>query len=479
MHINGKTKTIGLIGCPVEHTLSPVIHNSLSSIFAQNMVYLPFHVEETQVEDAMKGAYGLGILGLNVTVPHKQHVMEYLVETDGAARAIGAVNTLVRTAGGYKGYNTDMEGLRHAVLSEGISLRDKTVVVLGAGGASKAVVYMCLLEGAGRIYLLNRTLSKAEEIAGDMNALVRDGLQAGFKAYREADTGEGGSPVVPMLIHDYAEIPEENLYVFQATSIGLAPNGDKAVIEDAAFYQKVAVGYDLVYNPAETKFMSLVKQGGGRAYNGLKMLLYQGVLAYSYWTGIPFSRLETVCDRIYAELFHGVHDLHNVILMGFMGSGKSTVGRALAKRLKYAFVDTDAYIEAKESMSVADIFSERGERCFRQMETDAIRELLKENRHTVFATGGGMPLRKENADLLNLLGETVYLQASAGEVYERLKGDTKRPLLQSENPMERIVELMGERQMLYEAAADYHICVDAKAVDVIVDEIIYKLDLES
>lgn len=464
MHIDGKTKTIGLIGCPVEHTLSPVIHNSLNGIFAQNMVYLPFHVEEAQVEDAIKGAYGLGILGLNVTVPHKQHVMEYLVETDAAARAIGAVNTLVRTEGGYKGYNTDMEGLRHAVLSEGISLRDKTVVVLGAGGASKAVVYMCLLEGAGRIYLLNRTLSKAEEIAKDMNALAKDG---------------GQTVVIPMLLHDYAEISEENLYVFQATSIGLAPNGDKAVIEDAAFYQKVAVGYDLIYNPAETRFMSLVKQGGGRAYNGLKMLLYQGVLAYSYWTGMPFSGLESACEGIYAKLFHEVHRLNNVILMGFMGSGKSTVGRALAKRLKYAFVDTDAYIEEKANMSISDIFSDRGEDCFRQMETEAIRELMKENRHTVFATGGGMPLRKENADLLNLLGETVYLQASAGEVYERLKGDTKRPLLQSEDPMKRIVELMGERQMLYEAAAAYHICVDAKTVDVIVDEILYKLDLES
>ena len=479
MHIDGKTKTIGLIGCPVEHTLSPVIHNSLSGIFAQNLVYLPFHVEETQVEDAIKGAYGLGILGLNVTVPHKQHVMEYLVETDVAAKAIGAVNTLVRTEGGYKGYNTDMEGLRHAVLSEGISLRDKTVVVLGAGGASKAVVYMCLLEGAEKIYLLNRTLSKAEDFAKDMNALARDGEQEGISTYARTGAQEGTSPVVPMLLQDYAEISEENLYVFQATSIGLAPKGDEAVIEDAAFYQKVVVGYDLIYNPAETRFMSLVKQGGGRAYNGLKMLLYQGVLSYSYWTGMPFSRLESACEGIYAKLFHEVHRLDNVILMGFMGSGKSTVGRALAERLKYAFVDTDTYIEEKANMSISDIFSDRGEDCFRQMETDAIRELMKENRHTVFATGGGMPLRKENADLLNLLGKTVYLQASAGEVYERLKGDTKRPLLQSENPMKRIVELMGERQMQYEAAAAYHIGVDAKAVDVIVDEILYKLDLES
>lgn len=454
MNIDGKTKTIGLIGCPVEHTLSPVIHNGLSRIFAQNTVYLPFHVEENRVGEAVKGAYGLGILGLNVTVPHKQHVMEYLADIDAVAEAIGAVNTLVRTKKGYKGYNTDMEGLRQAVRAEGILLNNQTVVVLGAGGASKAVVYMCMLEGAKKIYLLNRTLSKAEDIAKAMDF-----------------------PVVPMRLEDYKAISEENLYVFQATSIGLSPDIDKAVIEDAAFYKKVEVGYDLIYNPAETKFMRMVKAAGGRAYNGLKMLLYQGVLAYSYWTDISFSRLETACDTIYAELYHAVHGMHNIVLVGFMGSGKSTVGTALAQRLNMTFLDTDAYIEERETMSVTDIFSERGETYFRQTETDVIGELLKKSKHTVLATGGGMPLRRENADLLNLLGETVYLCASPEEVYNRIAGDTKRPLLQTENPRKRIAALMEERHARYEEASGYHIDVDGKSVEQIVDEIVYRLGL--
>lgn len=255
MKIDGKTKTVGLIGCPVEHTLSPVIHNYLSGVYGQNMVYLPFCVEEDKLETALAGAYGLGICGLNVTVPYKQRVIGCLKEIDDVAAAIGAVNTLVRTEGGYKGYNTDMEGLRRAVRSEGISLMGRTVVVLGAGGASKAVVYMCLLEGASKVYLLNRTLAKAQEIADAMNHFARQNVS---RVHGAADAMNQWGTVVAMRLADYTAILEPELYVFQATSIGLFPNIDDAVIEDAAFYKRIAVGYDLIYNPAETKFMKLV-----------------------------------------------------------------------------------------------------------------------------------------------------------------------------------------------------------------------------
>lgn len=468
MKINGKTKTVGLIGCPVEHTLSPVIHNYLSGAYGQNMVYLPFHVEEAKLEAALAGAYGLGICGLNVTVPHKQNVIGCLKEIDAAAAAIGAVNTLVRVEGGYKGHNTDMEGLRRAVRSEGISLTGRTVVVLGAGGASKAVVYMCLLEGASKVYLLNRTLSKAQEIADAMNTCFRQKI---------ADSVNTWGIVVPMQLTDYAAISESELYVFQATSIGLAPNIDDVALEDAAFYQKIAVGYDLIYNPAETKFMKLVKAAGGRAYNGLKMLLYQGVIAYGCWTGLPLSELEHSCENIYEMLYHEIHGQDNLILIGFMGAGKTTVGRQLAKMLQYDFIDTDAYIEKKTGMAVSDIFAEKGEAYFRKLETDVLSELLVTVKHTVFATGGGMPLREENVRLLRLMGSCVYLCASAEETFRRLHGDTKRPLLRGENPNERISKLLAERKPLYEACSDIYIETDEKTVVAIAEEILWKLEL--
>ncbi len=457
MQIDGKTKLIGLIGCPVEHTLSPIIHNTLNEACKENMVYTPFHVEPDAVSDAVKGAYALGILGLNVTVPHKQAVMDSLVDMDAAAKAIGAVNTLVRVEGGYKGYNTDMEGLRREVLSENVSLKGCSVVVLGAGGASKAVVYMCLLEGAKKVYLLNRTVEKAQRIADDMNPLF---------------DGE----VIAMPLSSYGQIPDQELYAFQATSIGLHPHESDVVIEDMSFYQKVKVGFDLIYNPARTRFMQFVEQAGGTAYNGLKMLLYQGVIAYSYWTGIPMDRLEPLCDKIYGRLYKNIHHHRNIVLIGFMGSGKSTVGKALAQEMGAEFVDTDAWIEEQAGMTISEIFAQYGEMYFREFETKVIHQLLDTDGKQVVATGGGMPLRKENAALLQMLGDVVYLDISASEVYHRLQGDTTRPLLTGDNPKQKIQELQNIRRPVYQQVAEVVVSVDGRTVESIEEEILHYIE---
>ena len=440
MDINGKTRLIGLIGNPVEHTLSPVIHNGMSERMNISSVYVPFQVEKEGLEEAVKGAYELNILGMNVTVPHKNQVMEYLAEVDEDARRIGAVNTLVRAEElhGYKGYNTDMMGLRRQIQEDGIELKGKTEVILGAGGAAKAVVYMCLLENAGKIYLLNRTIHKAECIAKEMNQVFTHGTEE--------------NKVIPLALSDYTVIPESDLVVFQATSIGLAPNADQVVLEDPAFYRKIKTGVDLIYNPADTKFMKLVTKHGGRAYNALKMLLYQGVIAYELWHNIKVP--EDVIADIYTDLKRKVYPKDNIVLIGFMGSGKTTVGRELAKRLGMDFVDTDAYIEEAAGKSISDIFAEDGEEAFRRMETETLKHLRDTVSNTVFSTGGGMPLRKENAALLKEIGKVYYLTAANLVIYDRIKENTDRPLLQERDPYGRICELMKQRKPLYEAAAD-------------------------
>ena len=138
---------LGIFGNPIKHTLSPVIHDTLSDALGLSERYVPFCVEDEELSHCVKLAYDEGVLGLNITVPHKQHVMETLVDVDIAAKTIGAVNTLVRVEGGYKGYNTDMPGLAKALETEGIALKDETVIMLGAGGAARAVAYICA--GAG------------------------------------------------------------------------------------------------------------------------------------------------------------------------------------------------------------------------------------------------------------------------------------------------------------------------------------------
>ena len=483
MNIDGKTRLIGLIGNPVEHTLSPVIHNGISRRMEINSVYVPFKVEAEGLEQAVKGAYELNVLGMNVTVPHKNQVMESLLEIDEAAKQIGAVNTLVRIKDdkieqsasgvhnessdavaltGYKGYNTDMMGLRRQIHEDGIVLENETVVILGAGGAAKAVVYMCLLEGAKKVYLLNRTVSKAQEIAESMNQefimpahCTEEGQQGkNIHLYESA-------PVIPMALADYDSIKEKEFIVFQATSIGLAPNVEDVVLEDEAFYQKVKVGVDLIYNPANTRFMQLVRKAGGRAYNALKMLLYQGVIAYELWHDVKVP--QEIIEDIYVDLKRQVYPKDNIVLIGFMGSGKTTVGKAIAKECNMEFLDTDAYIEQQAGKTIKEIFEEDGEAYFRKLETTVLEQLNATVNHTVFSTGGGMPLRIENARLLKEIGKVYYLTAANQVIYERVKGDTNRPLLQGEDPYGKICRLMKERGPLYEAAAD--VVIDTNSND--------------
>ena len=282
MEINGRTKTCGLIGNPVEHTLSPVIHNTLAERFGHNLVYVPFPVESGRIGEAVAGASALQLLGLNVTVPYKGEVIPCLREVDSLAAFIGAVNTLVAVPGGYKGYNTDMEGLYRAMMTEHIRIVDEEIILLGAGGAARAVAYLCAVKGAKRVYLLNRTLDKAQKVAEEVNRSVDRQV------------------VLPMALTDFDSLPERKFMAIQGTSVGLAPHVEDVVIDDERFYARVHIGVDLIYSPWETRFMKLVKANGGQAYNGLKMLLYQGIIAYELWNGVEVS--EEDANVVYEKL---------------------------------------------------------------------------------------------------------------------------------------------------------------------------------
>ncbi|MCM1127354.1 MAG: shikimate dehydrogenase [Lachnospiraceae bacterium] len=286
--IDGYTRCCGLIGNPVEHTLSPLIHNTLAELFSHNLVYVPFRVEEEQVRQAVEGAYALNVLGLNVTVPHKSRVMEGLKQIDDLAQKIGAVNTLVRCDGGFKGYNTDMPGLHRALTGEGIALEGQEVILLGAGGAARAVAFLCALHQAKRVYMLNRSIDKAKLVAEEVNA----------KSGREC--------IYPMALEDFRLLPDKKFLAIQATSVGLYPNTEEAVISDPAFYEKIHTGYDLIYKPRDTSFMKWVRQSGGKAYHGLKMLLYQGIIAYELWNGVTVS--EEMAAQVYERLEREIYN---------------------------------------------------------------------------------------------------------------------------------------------------------------------------
>lgn len=285
MKINGLTKTCGLIGNPVEHTLSPVIHNTLAEITGTNLVYVPFRVEAGELDKAVRGAYALHIQGLNVTVPYKEKVRPFLRELDALAEKIGAVNTLVRNADGYKGYNTDMPGLYRAMLSDGIRVDGEKVILLGAGGVARAVAVM-LCDKAEKIYILNRTAEKAEAIAEEANA---------YAGRRVAEA---------YALSEYRALPCEKYLAIQATNVGMYPHTEETVIADRDFYSLIHTGYDLIYNPYETCFMKMVKEAGGQAFCGLKMLLYQGIIAFELWNECEIS--EAQAEAVYERLKEGL-----------------------------------------------------------------------------------------------------------------------------------------------------------------------------
>lgn len=453
-------KYIGIFGNPIKHTLSPVIHDTISRALNLNERYIPFHIENN-LNLAVMDAFDRGILGLNITVPHKQSVMECLVEVDEAAKAIGAVNTLVRTEKGYVGYNTDMPGLAKAIESEGVSLENKNIIILGAGGAARAAVYMCVKYGAKKVYIINRTVENARRIADDMEAAF---------CVHESCGKKSKCAVYTVAADQYKEIPNDKYIFIQCTSVGLHEGDGLPVIGDTEFYKMALFGVDLIYNPAKTPFIKLLEDLDIKTMNGLKMLLYQGIMSNELWNKQAVDK-DTI-DKVYRALCAAVYGTgNNIVLVGYMGSGKTTIGKCISCELGYEFIDTDEYIVKKEGMSINDIFSKKGEEYFRRLETDTVRELGTVLHNAVIATGGGLPMRDENRKLLKDLGTVYYLKTEADTIFRRISGNEDRPLLLCENPYERICSMLNEREPNYLLSADVLICTDNKSVEDVAREI--------
>jgi shikimate dehydrogenase len=263
--ISGKARVCGLMGCPVEHSLSPLLHNFFAGEMGMDFAYVPFLVSEGDVKAAVNGAWALNVAGMNVTIPHKQSVIPFLTDLDPGARLIGAVNTMVRTKDGYKGYNTDASGLLRAMKEADMDIAGKDWLLFGAGGAAKAAAFVLGSENARQVVILNRSRDRALDLAREMNRkLGREFLTA-------------------LALEDYKKLPEGQWQALQTTSVGMAPRAGRAVIEDKGFYSRISQAMDVIYTPARTRFMELVEEAGGRAVNGLDMLLYQGAAAFELW----------------------------------------------------------------------------------------------------------------------------------------------------------------------------------------------------
>ncbi len=285
MEIDGCTRLVGVIGWPVEHSLSPQMHNAAFDALGMNWRYLPLPVAPDQVGAALAGLRALGFVGVNVTIPHKQAVIPYLHELTEAARAIGAVNTIwVGKDGQLYGDNTDVYGFLAALREGGFEPQGARAAILGAGGSARAVAYALAAANASCVGLWNRTLDRAEAIARDMGALFP---QVVFEAHRlPGGLGFIGGDVD---------------LIVNCTPVGMWPSVDASPWPADLPLPGRCLVMDLIYRPSETRFLAQAKASGARILNGMGMLIHQGAAAFRRWTGVE-PPLEVMARALQAAL---------------------------------------------------------------------------------------------------------------------------------------------------------------------------------
>ncbi len=265
--ITGQTKVFGIFGHPVAHTLSPLMHNAAFDALGLPYRYLPFEVHPDRLEEAVKGILPLGILGLNVTIPHKETILPFLDEIDEEAKKIGAVNTIEVAAGRLIGRNTDGRGFLESLQERNVDLSGKRVILLGAGGAAKAVAVTLAQQPIAEMVIVARTVARGKALADRLAALAPR-LKTSLPG---VDFGPG-----------FPADPGRPTLVVNTTPLGMK-QGDPSPFPSHLLDPRWSVA-DLIYRPEETPLLAAAKKAGATAIPGLGMLLYQGSLAFEIWT---------------------------------------------------------------------------------------------------------------------------------------------------------------------------------------------------
>lgn len=259
------THIFGVIGNPISHSLSPLMHEAAYEKYKLDARYVPLQVEEENLGAAVRGMKGLGIKGLNVTIPHKEAVIEYLDELDSSAAALGAVNTIIYDEKEDKliGYNTDGEGFYRSLVPElRKPLKDSLILMIGAGGAARGVAITLANKGARQITIANRTKSKAVQLAADCGTSAR-----------------------AMTLNEVQAKLTEFDIIINSTSIGMTPNVGQMPMSLETISRDTLV-CDLIYSPMKTRFLSEAEKKHASIMNGMGMFIHQGAIAFEYWTGL-------------------------------------------------------------------------------------------------------------------------------------------------------------------------------------------------
>ncbi len=403
----------GVLGKSLPHTYSPQIHKEFA-----DYEYTVLERSEEQVHDLFKSAENLD--GFNVTIPYKKLAASLCTELSEEAKELGAVNTVVKTADGFKGYNTDVFGFKYMLQSAGIDPAGKNCLILGTGGASVAVEYALKKMDAAKINFCSRT--------GEIN-------------YENVYT-----------------VAQDTQVIVNTTPVGMFPEIDNSPI-DLSQFKNLYAAADIVYNPSRTRFLQQAQELGVKNAGGLSMLVAQAFEASEIFKGglrqaqtprtsvVPealegpqHDEISTVIEKLQAQML-------NITLVGMPGSGKTTIGKKLAKKQGRTFVDLDVKFKEEYNITPAQVISSKGEDEFRRMETELAKKILPQS-GLIIATGGGIVTRKENWFYLRANSKVCYLERPLNFL---LKQDTSnRPLSRTTG----IEELYKKRTPLYEEVCD-------------------------
>ena len=387
----------GCIGEHLPHSFSMEIHREIGSYDYELKELPPVGIPAFMTEK--------GFSGINVTIPYKQAVIPFLDHIDRTADAIGAVNTVVNRGGELWGFNTDFYGLTCLIRRVGLNLSGRKVLILGTGGTSRTAAYTARALGAGSILKVSRT--------------TRDGAVSYEDALRD---------------HTDTEI------ILNTTPCGMYPHPDEQPLSLKPFTRLQGI-VDVIYNPLRSRLVLEARSLGLPAEGGLYMLVAQAVRASELF-------MDTVCPEDLTDRIHNriLRRKENIVLIGMPGCGKSAVGKALAERTGLPFFDTDQIIIDRAEKPITEIFRDSGEKAFRNLESEVIRELSPRS-GIIISTGGGAVLRPENVTALKQNGRLFWLDRDPGSLIPT----DDRPLADTADKMKN---LYLEREPVYRSAAD-------------------------
>ena len=279
-NITGSTRLISLLGNPVKHSQSPYMHNLSFESLKLDYVYMAFEIEEGRIEKGIEAMRTLNAKGFNITMPYKEEAMKFLDEIDEEAKIIGSVNTVLNNNGKLVGYNTDGKGFIKALDEKQVKFRGEKTVILGSGGAAKAIAIQLAIDSAKEIVIANKTLEKAERIVNIIKNHIPEVKVSSIKLDEK---------ILKKELKD-AKI------LINTTPIGMKETMRKSLIKDIKTLHNSLFVADIIYYPSKTELLSQAEEMGCKIMNGLNMLVYQGALAFNIWTGrnMPKSIIENI-----------------------------------------------------------------------------------------------------------------------------------------------------------------------------------------